>query len=346
MDPEQRASSQGMFKSLSARPSTAAAPWIGIALAAVFAYFAIRNVRFADVWHGLRTSNYWWLLPAYAALAVAVFVKGLRWRYLFARETRPPTDPVIRSLLIGYFFNNVLPARPGEAAQVVALRRLAGTSLAEAGATAVLARVYDVLCLLLLLFATAPWLPRVSWLHTAVVLGVVLASMLVVAITILGVWGLRPLHLALRPLNRLPFLSSERVEHIGENLGQGLAALRRPRLVVAALAWTTLSWLALAVSMWFVMRGFHLGLSFAAALLVAIAVNLAQILPSPPSAIGVYEAAVLVALRPYHVSDSRALSYALVVHALNFLPFIVIGPLLLRGTVRGRSVQLVVHREE
>jgi uncharacterized protein (TIRG00374 family) len=343
MDPEQRASSQGTFRPRLTRPPTAAVLWIGIAVAAVFAYFAVRNVRFGDVWHGLRASNYWWLFPAYAALAAAVFVKGLRWRYLFARETRPLTGPVIRSLLIGYFFNNVLPARPGEAAQVVALRRQAGTSLAEGGATAVLARVYDVLCLLVLLLATAPLLPRVSWLHTAVVLGVVLASMLVLAIAIFGVWGLRPLHFALKPLHRLPFLSSDRVEHIGENLGQGLAALQRPRLIVAALAWTTLGWLALALSMWFVMRGFHLGLSFVAALLVVIAVNLAQILPSPPSAIGVYEAAVLVALRPYHVSDSRALSYALVVHALNFLPFIVAGLLVLRGTLRSGPIQHVVR---
>jgi glycosyltransferase 2 family protein len=346
MDPEQRVSSRGTFRSRLARPPTAAVPWIGIALAAAFAYFAIHNVRFADVWHGLRTSNYWWLLPAYATLAVAVFVRGLRWRYLFARETRPPMDPVMRALLIGYFFNSVLPGRPGEAAQVVALSRRAGTSLAEAGATAVLARVYDVLCLLLLLFATAPWLPSVSWLHTAVVLGVVLASMLVLAIAILGIWGLRPLHFMLKPLHRLPFLSSERIEHIGENLGQGLAALRRPRLIVAAFAWTTLGWLVLALSMWFVMRGFHFGLSFIAALLVVIAVNLAQILPAPPSAIGVYEAAVLVALRPYDVSDSRALSYALVVHALNFLPFIVAGLLVLRGTLWTRPIQHVVHSEE
>src|SRR5205814_5412390 len=150
-----------------------------------------------------------WLLPALAMLAVSIFLKAERWRYLFARATRPATRPVVAALLIGYFFNNVLPARAGEAARVLALRRRAGTSRAEAGATVVLERAYDVLCLLLLLFVTLPWLPGVTWLRAAVVLGVVVATGLVAAMVILAVWGLRPVHFALRPLHRLPFLPSE-----------------------------------------------------------------------------------------------------------------------------------------
>jgi hypothetical protein len=55
--------------------------------------------------------------------------------------------------------------------------------------------------------------------------------------------------------------------------------------------------------------------------------------------VGAFEAATLVALRPYDISDSRALSYALVAHALNFLPYVVVGPLLLRGTLRPESVE-------
>jgi uncharacterized membrane protein YbhN (UPF0104 family) len=70
-----RKSTEGKVRFSFTRPSTTAASWIGIVIAVVFAYFAVRNVRFADVWHGLRTSNYWLLLPAFAMLAVAVFLK-------------------------------------------------------------------------------------------------------------------------------------------------------------------------------------------------------------------------------------------------------------------------------
>jgi hypothetical protein len=309
-------------------------PWFGVLVSIACVYLVVRDVRFADVWEGLKASNYWWLLPALAMLGVTVLLKAIRWRYLFASETRPPTGPVTSSVLIGYFFNSILPVRAGEVARVLALRRLAGTSLAESGATIVVERIYDVLVLLLLLFVTSPWLPPVAWVQTAAVLAVVLAVLLVLAMVVLAIWGLRPLKFVLRPLARLPFLSEERVEHLGDNLGQGLAALRQPRLVLAAFALTTAGWLACAVSTWFLMIGFHLQLSFLGALLVVVAVSLAMILPSAPSALGVFEAAVLVALGAYGISDTEALSFALAYHALNFLPWIVMGVILVRESVR------------
>jgi glycosyltransferase 2 family protein len=320
------------------RMSGAALSWTGLGISALFAYLAVRHVDFQSVWRGLRASNYWWLVPAFAMLAAAIWLKATRWRYMFARDTRPAERPVVAALLIGYFFNSVLPARAGEAARVLALNRRAGTSVAEASATVVLERAYDILCLLLLLFVALPWLPSISWLHAAAALGIIVAAGLAASIVMLAVWGIRPIHFALRPLRRLPFLAGDRIEHIGDRIGEGLAAARQPRLVAAALALTTIGWLALALSAWFVMDGFHLGLPFAAALLVVVATNIAQILPSSPAAVGVFEAATLVALKPYHVSDSRALSYALVLHALNFLPYIVAGPILLRQTLALRSL--------
>jgi uncharacterized protein (TIRG00374 family) len=308
--------------------------WAGPAVSALFAYLAVRHVHFGEVWDGLRSSNYWWLFPALALLAITVYLKALRWRYLFVRETRPGTHAVVDALLIGYFFNSILPARAGEAARVLALRQRAGTSPAEAAATVVVERIYDVLVLLILLFLAVPGLPHVTWLHAAVVLAFVLAVVIAVAMVVLAVYGVRPVHFALRPFGRVPFVSAERLEHIGENLGQGLAGLRRPRLVLAALFWTTIAWLALAVSTWFVLRGFDLGVPILAGLFVVIATNLAQILPSSPSAVGVFEAATLVALHSYNIPDSRSLSFALVLHVLNLIPFLVVGIVILRGTLR------------
>jgi uncharacterized protein (TIRG00374 family) len=326
--------SQTRLAKLRSRSFRSGFTWVGLLVSALFAYLAVRHVRFGDVWQGLRSSNYWWLAPAFAMLMVTVYIRALRWRYLFARETRPATRAVLRALLIGYFFNSIFPARAGEAARVLALKPRAGSSRAETAATVVVERVYDVLILLLLLFITVPWLPRVTWLHGAIVLEVALASAIAVAIFLLAVYETGPVHVALRPLAWLPFLSAERVRQLGESLGHGLAALRRPKLVLAAIFWTTLSWLALALSTWFVLIGFHLGVSPVAGQLVVITTNLAMVLPSSPSAVGVYEAATLVALRTYQISDSRGLSCALVIHALNFLPYIAAGLILLRGTLR------------
>ena len=78
------------------------------------------------------------------------------------------------------------------------------------------------------------------------------------------------------------------------------------------------------------MIGFHLGLSVLAGLLVTIATGLSLVLPSSPGAVGVFEAAALVGLKAYGIDKADALSFALVLHAVNFLPYVFAGMLVLQ----------------
>jgi glycosyltransferase 2 family protein len=302
--------------------------WIGLAVTGLFTYLAVRDAHLDEVKEAFLESDKVWLVPAFAVLTAAVVVRAVRWWSMYAPERRPPLGAVTGALLLGYFFNNVLPLRAGEAARVVALHRSAGTSRVETGATVVLERAYDLLALLVLLFAILPWLPDVTWLRAAAVLLVALAAAVAVAVVVLARFGTRPFDFLFRPVARL--LGAERAEWGALNLGQGLAGLRRPALAFGAAFWTVLSWILVGISAWFVLLAFDLGLSPLAGLFVMITINLALVLPSSPAAVGVFEAATLLALGAYGVSQSEALSYALVLHALNFLPFIVAGLVMLR----------------
>src|SRR3954470_11399388 len=130
----------------------------GVAVSAVFGWFAVRGVKFDAAWRALRSTNYWWLVPSVAALAASVFLRVVRWQVLFRPDRRPPLAALAKATLLGYFFNSILPARAGEAARIVALKHYAGTSRAEATATVVLERIFDVASLVVLLFVLAPWL--------------------------------------------------------------------------------------------------------------------------------------------------------------------------------------------
>jgi uncharacterized membrane protein YbhN (UPF0104 family) len=309
--------------------------WLGVLVTLVFGYLAVRDVNWDDAWSAFRSSDPWWLLPAFAALVLGVVLRAVRWQSLFAPERRPPFTATMSALLVGYFFNNVLPARAGEAARVVALNRSSGTSRAELAATVVVERIFDVLSLVVLLFVASPWLPDVAWATSAAVLGGALGAGCLVLVIGLALWGDKPFHLLLRPLTLLPFLAEERLGRAALNLTHGLAAINRPRVALAALAWTTVSWLALALSTWLVLVGFDLGVSPLAGLLVMVAINLALILPSSPAAVGVFEAATVVALSAFGVSTSTALSAALVLHLLNFVPYLVAGGVVLHLLARG-----------
>jgi uncharacterized protein (TIRG00374 family) len=298
---------------------------LGLAVSGVFGYLTLRNVDFGGLRTALAHSDHWVLVPAGLILAGAVFLRGLRWRVLFAPGHRPPIGAVMSAMLIGYFFNTVLPARAGEAARVVALRQRASVSAFETLGTVVAERALDVLTLLAILFATAAFLPHADWLPRSLELGAALFAALVAAGVFFALYGVRVARPFLRPLAALPGVSRDRTETAAVNLVNGFVLFRERSIAVPALALTAASWLLIAVSYWLVLRGFHMELGVEAALLALVATNLALVVPSGPAAIGVFEAAAVVALAPFDVDRTSALSYGIVMHMLIALPLIIIG---------------------
>jgi uncharacterized protein (TIRG00374 family) len=312
---------------------------VGIVVSAFFTYIAVRNAHLSETTSALRDTTYAWLLPSLALLVVAFLIRAVRWQSLYPRHARPPLGPITKALFIGYLANAILPARAGEAARTVALNKTARTPIAQTVGTVFVERAEDVLSLVLLLFVLLPWLPDVSWLNAAGYLAVGLVVFLAVCAGVLLIWGERAVRLVVRPLARLPFIPREPLERAPEHFTSGLVGLVSPRVAVISFAWTTLSWLVLGVAFWLVMLGSGIDLSPLAGQLVVIGIGLAMILPSSPAALGVFEGATVVVLAAYGVDDSEALSYALVLHAMNVLPLFAVGlaMLLNRRLLRRRS---------
>jgi hypothetical protein len=117
----------------------------------------------------------------------------LRWRSLFARGRRPPAGPVLNATMVGYLYNNILPARAGEAARIVVLTQRSSTAPAEIVGTVVVERLYDVFVILVIFFAAESWLPHVSWFGAAAVAAIVLALLIAGAAVVLTIYGDRPI---------------------------------------------------------------------------------------------------------------------------------------------------------
>ena len=192
-----------------------------------------------------------------------------------------------------------------------------------------LERVFDVLAILLIFFLAEPWLPHVSWFGTAAFVTAGLVIAMTIAATVLAVFDDRPARLLLRPLARFTPFSGERLERTVAKIAHGLAGLRNRRVALEALGWTTVAWLMSIACAYLVTRALHLHLPFSAGVLVMVAIAASMILPSAPVAVGVFEGATLIALRAYGVGRSTALPYALVLHLVNLVPFLLVGALLL-----------------
>ncbi|HVM18205.1 MAG TPA: lysylphosphatidylglycerol synthase transmembrane domain-containing protein [Gaiellaceae bacterium] len=298
---------------------------VGIAVTAALVAVAARAIDPGEVVEGVRSSDARWLAPAVAAFCAAALLRATRWRAMFVAGERPRLRAVLAAMLVGDLFNNVLPARAGEAARVFALHARSGVSRAQIVATVVLERVFDVLVLLLMLAVALPLLPDVTWLRAAAWLGAAVGVAAVAAVVVLRVFGERPLRALLRPLRRVRFVPRDRLEQAPENAVRGLAALTRPSVAAAAAALTAAAWSCVVVCAWLLTRAFDLDVPPGAALLVTVATALGMTVPSAPASLGVFEAAAVVALAAFGVPAPQALSYALVLHALMFATLVAGG---------------------
>ena len=305
-----------------------------IAVTLVFTYVALHGINLSEAWHALQTCDYWWLIPALVAFGLGNVARALRWRSLFVPGRRPPPGTTMDAMMIGYFYNSILPARAGEAARVLVLTQRSSSPPVEITGTVVLERMYDVVAILVIFFVAEPWLPHVSWFGTAAIVAAALALAIAATATVLVLYGDRPVRRLLRPLRRFAPFTEERLERTVSELVHGLSGLHNGRVALEAFVWTIAAWMLSSLCAYCVMLAFHLGLPFGAAVLTQVAIGLAMILPSPPAAVGVFEGATLIALRAYGVPHSTALPYALVLHLVNFVPFIVIGTWLLHYNAR------------
>jgi uncharacterized protein (TIRG00374 family) len=318
-----------------ARPLLLAAGFV-VTLAGVI--LAVRGVALDDTADALAGSDLRWLAPATVAFIAGVALRAVRWWALFDADGRPPLRAVARALLVGYFFNNILPARAGEAARVISLHARTRTPRAQTIATVVAERIFDLLALLLILFAAYPWLPPISWLRAAAIFGVVVVACIAGLVYVLARHEERAIHWLLSPVRRIRRDGfAERAEAAAINAGRGLVAIRDPRVALRSMLLTIASWVVLSFSYWVLMAAFSLDLPFVAALLVTVSINMGLVLPSSPAALGVFEAATVIALQAFDLPQAQALSYAIVLHLMNLVPFLVAGAALLGpGALRRR----------
>ena len=84
-------------------------------------------------------------------------------------------------------------------------------------------------------------------------------------------------------------------------------------------------WLLETVKYWFIMQAFPFEVSFFALMLMNGVVNLATTLPSAPGYVGTFHYVCQMTLAYFGVPASSALSYATLVHAINFVPVLLVG---------------------
>lgn len=307
---------------------------LGVAVSAVFLYFAFRQLDLARAIEKARAANYW-LLAASAITATLMFpLRAIRWRVILDPVApKLPLGPLWRSVAIGQMVTNVVPLRAGELARSYALtRQIPSVSFATSLASVAVDRVFDGIITMLLLaagvvlahFPASTSIGRYSLNH---------AAWLVVAGSVALLIGFYTLVFFPETLIRLFELVARRVSATVERRGgemlrrfaEGLSVLRTPGHFALVTWWTLLHWILQPVAFWLALFALDIHVSFAATLVLQGIIVILVAIPSAPGFFGPFEIGASLALGLYGVSNSDALTYALLFHVASFIPITVIG---------------------
>jgi uncharacterized protein (TIRG00374 family) len=261
---------------------------LGLGAGAILLFTFLRLVDVRSVSQRLEHLQVTFALLCGVAFLGAYVVRALRWRLLLT-PYEVSVGRTVALYQVAIFLNWLLPIRAGEVAKSLLLRRSDGIPVSRSLATVSMDKALDLLPVVALL-ALLPFvhlhLGRSLWL-------LLISALAVVAVAVAGLalaaWRRDRALAALRRVLRavLPAGAGERVEPAVERFVDTLLALvRRPRLMLAATAYTAV---AVGLDALFCLLAFR-----AVGTVVALPVvlygytlyNLAFILPTPPGQIG------------------------------------------------------------
>src|SRR5512143_2180944 len=321
---------------------------LGVAISAIFLYWALQGQDLAHVWDVLSRANYLWILPGILTYFLAVLARTWRWHYML-RSIKPVSLRALFPIVtIGYMGNNIYPARAGEVLRSYVLKKRAGVPMSASLATVVIERLFDGVVMLLFVFVSLPTLEALpDFLRNIVVLGSVV---FIGALIVFFIVAANPEHA--QRIYRwfiarlIPIEFQGRVHGLADRFMAGLSSLRRERDVLMIFVTSLVIWLLETVKYWFVMHAFPFEVSFYALMLMNGVVNLATTIPSSPGYVGTFDAPGIAILKAFGVNAELATGYTLVLHAALWLPITVLGALFMAHEgLSWKSVQADVAAE-
>lgn len=284
----------------------------------------------AKVALAFRNANYWMLIPFWAALFAFYWLKAWRWRLLLKPlgDYRPIRD-LIRPILIGFGYNNVLPAHLGEFVRVFVVGRKHSLPMPAVLSSVVLERVFDIFAIVTFLGLGLCFVPGVNPdIKRYGIMGAASASVIVAGAFVFVIWTDPFVRLFEAVLDRVPFLPkglAKKLAGLLEAAAKGMHALHHPGLLLGVFASSLAQWAlnGLMMHLSLLSFGIHESLWVSCILLGAVAFGVT--VPSTPGYVGVIQILFMLVLSPFTNDKAGILGASIIYQFAQWVPVTFLG---------------------
>jgi hypothetical protein len=302
---------------------------IGVIISIILLVLLFRNISFRELGGALAAANYWWLLPNIILVTFAMHQRAFRWKFMLNPIKHVSFSKLLSATCIGFMANNVLPLRLGEFARAYSLAfQDREISKSASLATIFIERMVFDLVVLLAIFGLVVYgshLPLQEAMADGALIAIVFALIGIVFVIALA---LKPERSGRIIARLLPFLSPKVKATIVETVlkfSKGLEFIKRPRDLTMVSLLTVILWFLMGISNWFVFRAFGFNVPLSASFVLLVVVSVSILVPSSPGFVGVYHYGTVWTLVNYGIAKEQALSFALVLHAAQYIPITLMG---------------------
>lgn len=299
--------------------------WIGLAVSGLFLYLVGKHVDVSKVQDALRSADYRYLPLAVLLTFVTNLFRAYRWKWVLKPIQRIGVLSLFSGVAIGYMTNNLLPARLGEIVRAHIMGTKEGISRSTTLATILVERIFDGLTLLFFLGLMSLSFPFPGWIHQAgIVSGLIFVSALGGLYFVMAQNNFRSwVEGVLRVW--VPGVVADRIKKLTQSFLAGLVVLRRQQDIVRVFFASVAIWLVEALTYDMIVLAFGIQLPFYVSVLSVVIVNLGIMIPAGPGSIGTFEFFAMYVLALFAIESHVALSIAIVLHAILFIPITVVG---------------------
>ncbi len=298
---------------------------VGLLFSVIGLVYAFRQFNWTEFINLLQGVHYWYLLAAIVLQLTAVWVRALRWKWLLAPIKNISTKLLFDATMIGYFGNTVLPLRMGELLRAYVVSNNCSISTSKVIGTLIVDRILDFLGLMFLavfflFYSDLIDIPQ--WI-------IIISSIIIISIfiTILIIGDKNPDWENIKKQKKM-FQSKvgSRIFEIFTNLVSGLTVLNKTQNKIGVYSFIVLLWTMYYVSFVLIVKAVNLDLSIMTSGVLYVLLTLSISIPAAPGYVGTYHAACFWALTTiYGFNDIVSQTFALVSHAVIFVPFVIIG---------------------
>jgi uncharacterized protein (TIRG00374 family) len=259
-------------------------------------------------------------------LTLLMLAFAYRWHLLLNRTVS--FKPVLYSTILGLGGNQVLPARGGDILRAVYVARRGRISVHRALSALMLEKIVDFLAVALIGIGSVT-LVVVESSNMAMRVTALSISIIMLIVSVIVVWLARRgiLVVLARQLFRLIRVGPSKYRHVYHALYEFSKATKGRKLIRPGLL-TSIMWISLYVYTYITVAEIvDINLGYEEALLLVFVGALGLAIPAAPSGIGTFHASIVSGFILLNRSPSEGLFYAVALHGLLFIAYVV--PLML-----------------